>query len=185
MRISDWSSDVCSSDLAQRGDGKHGVVGGLAVDGDAAVGVVLWARLRALVVAQHRDALCGEAARDVEEGLVRADALVAVVWTGAVHQHDRGHAGVNIGVLRHRKRAGQGAFAAADGEVGFDVGGIGVHGWRCGGRLRGGRGVQAGDLAVAVEGDQKQVGEGKGVFGRLASGGRRAYKKKKISNWYS
>src|SRR3546814_2028686 len=82
MRISDWSSDVCSSDLAgrfaQRGDGEHGVIGCLAVDGDAAVGVVLWARLRALVVAQHRDALCGEAARDVEEGLVRADALVAV-----------------------------------------------------------------------------------------------------------
>src|SRR3546814_12917416 len=53
----------------------------------------------------------------------------------------------------HRQRAGQGAFAAADGEVGFDVGGIGVHGWRCGGRLRGGRVVQAGDLAVAVDGD--------------------------------
>src|SRR3546814_3195364 len=45
----------------------------------------------------------------------------------------------------HRQRAGQGAFAAADGEVAFDVGGIGVHGWRCGGRLRGGRVVQAGD----------------------------------------
>src|SRR3546814_15482410 len=53
----------------------------------------------------------------------------------------------------HRQRAGQGAFAAADGEVAFDVGGIGVHGWRCGGRLRGGRVVQAGDLAVAVDGD--------------------------------
>src|SRR3546814_9567379 len=114
--------------FAQRGDGKHGVVGGLAVDGDAAVGVVLWARLRALVVAQHRDALCGEAARDVEEGLVRADALVAVVWTGAVHQPDRGHAGVNIGVLRPRTPAGPGAFAAPDGAVGFAVAGPGAHG---------------------------------------------------------
>ena len=68
-----------------------------------------------------------------------------------MHQHDRGHAGTCV--LRHRQGAGQGAFAAADGEVGFDVGGIGVHRWRGGGRLRGGRVVQAGDLAVAVDGD--------------------------------
>src|SRR3546814_2220530 len=32
MRISDWSSDVCSSDLAQHGEVGHDVVGAAALD---------------------------------------------------------------------------------------------------------------------------------------------------------
>jgi len=45
--------------------------------------------LRALVVAQHRDAARREAACEILERAVRADRFVAIVRSRAVHEHDR------------------------------------------------------------------------------------------------
>ena len=121
--------------LAQRVHRQHCIVGGFVVDAEIALGEVLRPRLGALLVAQHRDALRGESAGDVEEGLVRTDGFVAVLRAGAVHQHDRGNklAGNLPIAIRHRQRAGQRAFAFADGEIGFvevRIRGHGRRGWR-------------------------------------------------------
>jgi hypothetical protein len=59
---------------------------------------------RALVVAQHGDALRGEPPREIAEGLARQVRLVAVVRTRSVDEDDRGEGRFADG---HRERAGQ------------------------------------------------------------------------------
>ena len=96
---------------------QHRIVRGLAVDGQAAgFGVILRARLGALLVAQHRDALGRQAAGDVEERAVRPDRLVAVVRTGAVHEHEDGRL---FHTARQCEGCGQYDTAAADGQCEF------------------------------------------------------------------
>ncbi|MCW0461961.1 hypothetical protein NB717_003029 [Xanthomonas sacchari] len=130
-----------------RGDG---VVGGLVVHGEPLVdapGKALRQGEGALVVAQHRDALRGKPAGDVEERTVRADGLVAVLRARAVHQDHR----------RERTlacRQGQRARQRTDRKRLFAEAGVG------GGRRRRrrwcGSEQQAGDLAVRVDRHMRQ-----------------------------
>src|SRR3546814_5294485 len=76
MRISDWSSDVCSSDLQHAGDAPVGGFGAVADDDDAAVLGVAHPYPAAMVQADP-----GGAAGDVEHGVEQgpvADGIGAV-----------------------------------------------------------------------------------------------------------
>src|SRR3546814_7910780 len=62
MRISDWSSDVCSSDLVGRGEG---------------LGVIMVAEVRLQLVGQEFVDLLGLLARAAERDVLQADVLEA------------------------------------------------------------------------------------------------------------
>src|SRR3546814_19888450 len=62
MRISDWSSDVCSSDLVGRGEG---------------LGVIMVAEVRLQLVGQEFLDLLGLLARAAERDVLQADVLEA------------------------------------------------------------------------------------------------------------
>ena len=89
--------------LRSSADGRQGVVDHLLLDGEV---LAPWPASAAccrgaLLVAQHGDALAGQAPGQVAERLVGADRLVAVVRAGAVDQHHRRERAV---ALRQRQR---------------------------------------------------------------------------------
>src|SRR3546814_15831629 len=80
MRISDWSSDVCSSDLARRGAGIHETVPG-AVSRHRRAGDVIHAGAPQTAVVQDESAWFDDLDRHAEAGAEaehRADVLGAV-----------------------------------------------------------------------------------------------------------
>src|SRR5690606_1756110 len=70
---------VDAVDLAEGGYRGDRVVGGFVVDVVVTAGEILRTCLGALVIAQHRDAACGQCAGNVQEGPVGTDRLVAVL----------------------------------------------------------------------------------------------------------
>src|SRR3546814_2525407 len=97
MRISDWSSDVCSSDLFGRGLARQHVDGNLLAD----------AIDRAIGEAADRGAVGGDVGRD-EEDLVLLDPIVS---SAGEHRARRGATGVECEAVvadhRHAARGGE------------------------------------------------------------------------------
>src|SRR5262249_18016278 len=107
---------------------------------------------RPLVVAEHLDAVGGEALGQILEHLVRSDRLVSILWTGSMHEHDSGG---SIQGYRDGKRSSEDEGRGADRDVHrLELGSIDVRGW--GNALRGGSGLEkesADRLRARVDGD--------------------------------
>ena len=89
----------------QQSGGPQRVLHRLLRHGETRIGgALVWVDLGALLIAQHGDSAGGQAFREVPEDLRGAHRLVAVVGTGAVHQHQRRERPFPV---RHRQRGRQ------------------------------------------------------------------------------
>src|SRR3546814_2362083 len=102
MRISDWSSDVCSSDLVAREEGQHRRAGEL-LKLDPLDTIVM-----RLAVAEQKFAISGDPARHI----------IGPLGEGADPAHAREDVHILFGGLELVERAGRGAVEIEPEEVG-------------------------------------------------------------------
>ncbi|MNS68808.1 hypothetical protein D3C72_1020980 [compost metagenome] len=116
----------------------------------------------ALVVAQHCDAPCGQAAGNVQERTVATDGFVAILRAGAVHQH---HGREWSFALGQGQGAGQCTARLRHAEIGFAVARVGRRRRCLGGRGRAQQ--QTRDFVLRVHRhlrDHRASGELQGYF---------------------
>ena len=137
--------------LLEQGNRGDGIVGGFRGQADA-ITEVLRSGLGALVIAQYRNALCGQAVGDIGKRLVRADRFIAVLRAGAVDQHDGREGAIALG---QAQGGAQWAGAVDDLQGQFTEGSIGGHGR---GRTRDRCQMETGDAPLRVDDRGRQQG---------------------------